>query len=176
VIITICLTSFCHATKQKHSEEYNEDHGGKWSISNLRLYLEGAHGKAITDKLFEDIEVIVITSLKAVQNIMINDKHCFEMYGYDILIDSGLRPWLLEVNASPSLSATTTDDRMLKTRLINDVMAIVAPSSWWDWRGGQPQPMGNQVGGFTLLLDEEQEKNKEDKNKDKKPKRTSSWR
>ena len=44
--------------KQKHSDEYNEDHGGKWSISNLRLYLEGAHGKAITDKLFEDIEVI----------------------------------------------------------------------------------------------------------------------
>ena len=34
-------------------------------ISNS-IFLLGVHGKAITDKLFEDIEVIVITSLKAV--------------------------------------------------------------------------------------------------------------
>ena len=44
------------------------------------------------------------------QNIMINDRHCFELYGYDIIIDDTLNPWLVEVNASPSLTTTTQVD------------------------------------------------------------------
>lgn len=142
---------FVHLTNvaiQKQSDEYNEQHGGKWSIDLLRMYLESTRGQSVADQLLEDIENVIITSLRAVQGCMIHDKHCFEMYGYDILLDEDIHPWLLEVNASPSLSTTTADDRMLKTRLLNDVLNVV----YFDKQPDQKQ--FPSVCGFTMLVDD----------------------
>ena len=54
------------------------------------------------------------------------------MYGYDILIEDNLKPWLIEVNASPSLSTTTESDRILKMDVMKDVFNIVVPPEWQD--------------------------------------------
>lgn len=60
------------------------------------------------------------------------DKHCFELYGYDVLIDSDCKPWLIEVNGMPSLSSTTAKDKKLKKTLIQDIYSIVIPNESTD--------------------------------------------
>lgn len=57
--------------------------------------------------------------------VMMQDKHCFELYGYDIMIDDSLKPWLIEVNASPSLTADTPADHAMKCGLLEDMLDVL---------------------------------------------------
>ena len=50
------------------------------------------------------------------------DARCFELYGFDILLDDALKPWLIEVNFSPSLGGDSTTDQTVKEGLIEDVI------------------------------------------------------
>lgn len=54
-----------------------------------------------------------------------NRTSCFELFGFDILIDKNLKPWLLEVNVLPSLSSSSPFDKSVKTLLICDVLTLI---------------------------------------------------
>jgi tubulin polyglutamylase TTLL9 len=45
--------------------------------------------------------------------------------GYDIIIDQDLKPWLLEVNASPSLTANTKEDYAMKTEMLHGMLDVI---------------------------------------------------
>lgn len=180
---------FIHLTNvaiQKQAEDYNDKHGGKWDMNDLLLFIEGIHGKTAADKLAIDMEAIIIHSLKAVQPVMINDKHCFELYGFDVLIDRSLRPWLLEVNASPSLVTTTEDDRLLKTRLIYDTLTIVMPPgsdlSMLAARTSSGPTDSDVLGSYVCIFDEAREKQiveearEQGRDKRKQQARPGGWR
>ncbi|CAN0345763.1 unnamed protein product, partial [Discosporangium mesarthrocarpum] len=127
---------------QKRTESYDKIFGGKWDIRQLKLHLMGRHGVACTDRLFGEIQALILQSLLA--QVMINDKHCFGLYGYDILFDESLKPWLLEVNASPSLSASNATDRQLKVQMLSSALDVL------DLEG---RNTGDEirVGGFDLI-------------------------
>ncbi|XP_051890605.1 polyglutamylase complex subunit TTLL1-like isoform X2 [Pristis pectinata] len=94
-------------------------------------------------------------SVQKLGPVMINDRHCFECYGYDIIIDDKLKPWLIEVNASPSLSSTTANDRILKYNLINDTLNIVVPNGEVPDCKWSRCPPKEALGYYELLYDEE---------------------
>ena len=47
--------------------------------------------------------------------------NCFQLFGFDIMIDDKLNPWLLEVNLSPSLSCDSPLDQKIKSELVSDL-------------------------------------------------------
>jgi hypothetical protein len=51
--------------------------------------------------------------------------NCFELFGFDVLIDSDLKPWLLEVNLSPSFACDSPLDASIKGNLIVDTYNLV---------------------------------------------------
>lgn len=57
----------------------------------------------------------------------INPQHqpCFHLLGFDIILDSNLKPWLLEVNAAPSMSTDSFIDKKIKIAVLEKTLQIV---------------------------------------------------
>lgn len=139
--------SYVHLTNvaiQKTAPDYDPDKGCKWSLQQLRTYLTAKHGYEAVENIFYQMNEIFIKSLQSVQKNIINDKHCFELYGYDILLDSNLKLWLLEVNASPSLTASNQEDYDLKCGLLEDTLNIIDME-------GRMTGKEKRTGGFDLM-------------------------
>lgn len=111
---------------QKNSTNYDSRaDGAKWSLFQLGCYLETIYGREQIDIMFLRIEQLIIRSLQAVANDMIKSLCMFEIYGFDVMLDSSLKPWLIEINASPSLSADTREDSIVKRRMLHDAISIL---------------------------------------------------
>ena len=74
------------------------------------------------------IKSIVILTLLPVAPEVAQKPHtdgCFELYGFDILIDENLKSWLLEVNLSPALNVDSQTDIDVKKPLLEDILALM---------------------------------------------------
>lgn len=149
---------------QKTTKEYDKRSGMKWDMRSLRLHLQAKHGAEAVDRMHDDIQLLIVRSLLSVANTIVQDRHCFELYGYDIILDDRLKPLLIEVNASPALSSDTEADYVLKTSMLHDVFDIidmdglVARGRGRNLGGGfrrreEEEPLPFEVGGFDLIWD-----------------------
>jgi glutathione synthase/RimK-type ligase-like ATP-grasp enzyme len=53
------------------------------------------------------IHQVVYATLKACQESMEHRSNTFEVYGFDLIVDEHLRPWVIEVNLSPACNERT---------------------------------------------------------------------
>lgn len=132
---------FIHLTNysiNKKSETYvpNDDHdedqesASKWTFATFKTYLDSIGIDFNT--IFKNIEDVVVKTILSIEGILftanvnqVPHRHnCFELFGFDILLDSKLKPWLLEVNLSPSLACESALDLKVKGDLISDLFNL----------------------------------------------------
>jgi tubulin monoglycylase TTLL3/8 len=123
---------FSHLTNNsiaKHCEQFDmsEIEGNMWSCQEFSDHIKGETGQ---DHFFEKIQPqmkkMVIKSLQSVQDMMESRKNSFELFGYDFLIDDDFKPWLIEINSSPSMEySTAITSRLVKAVLEDTVKVLV---------------------------------------------------
>lgn len=110
--------------------------GSKRSISYLTDYLRrkdydvATMWKDIADVLVKTIIVAEAHVLHAYRNCRpggntSNDSVCFEVLGFDVLLDRKLKPWVLEVNRAPSFGTDEKIDLDIKSGLLTDSFRLI---------------------------------------------------
>jgi len=110
-----------------------DDIGFKRSLTSLKRRFE--NDGLDFDAVWRGIKDIVTKTLVCAEGAMnvqsnarisANAKHaCYELFGFDIVLDSSLKPWLLEVNAGPSLSAPSNLDLHIKHKMAANLFNLV---------------------------------------------------
>lgn len=89
-----------------------------------------------TKDIWNQMKDIVIKTICSIQPILKHNylscnsddpfnQTCFELLGFDILIDENMKPYLLEVNHSPSFRVESKVDMKVKKNLIYDTFRIL---------------------------------------------------
>ena len=69
-------------------------------------------------------KIITLTSISLCSTCP-NYDNCFELFGFDIMIDNKYKPWLLEVNSSPAMAMDGPADSKVKPDLIKDTLRLI---------------------------------------------------
>nr|KAF6410717.1 hypothetical protein HJG63_009161 [Rousettus aegyptiacus] len=122
----------------KHNENFVRDDatGSKRKLSTLNAWLQ--EHSYDPREMWGGIEDIIIKTIISAHSVLRHNYRtcfpqylsggtcaCFEILGFDILLDHKLKPWLLEVNHSPSFTTDSRLDREVKDALLCDAMTLV---------------------------------------------------
>lgn len=112
----------------------NDDGTHKRSLKSL-IYTLKCMGKPYR-KLKEGIDDLLVKTLivaqpslshlyKSCQPDDLENQLCFQILGIDVMIDEDCKPWLIEVNQSPSFKADSGLDKRIKERLVTDTVRLL---------------------------------------------------
>ena len=99
---------FIHITNhsiQKKSNNFEKyEFGNEISYNDFKEYIKKENiSLEKFDKLINDMKDLIIISMNSVKDKLkkINNVLCFEIFGYDFIIDKNFKPWILEINNNP---------------------------------------------------------------------------
>ena len=75
--------------------------------------------------MWAKIETIILLTVIPLCSLIPDLDCCFELLGFDVMVDSNLKPWLLEVNSSPAMSMDSQIDYRVKPDLLKDTFRMI---------------------------------------------------
>lgn len=136
------IDQFMHLTnyfinKNSHGYKINNDcdslNGSKWTLSRFWRHLEEHYPDVDTKHLWSEIVDIIVKTVVCCEGSIArysrpnckNDYTSYELFGFDIILDENFKPWILEVNITPSLKSDSDLDAGVKYRVIKDMFNLV---------------------------------------------------
>ena len=122
---------FIHITNysfQKKSSSFAKyESGNEISYESFKSFLE-EEGIPLEnfDNMIEEMKFLIKLSFKSVSNKIykIPDVLCFELFGYDFIIDNEFKPWILEINNNPGLGISSPVIKKIIPRMMDDAFRL----------------------------------------------------
>ena len=126
------LDLFIHLTNysvQKYNKNFSKSEiGNEISFDTFQKELDKKKNGKINfrrDIFPKIIKIIGITANIAKNKINgFNRKNCFEIFGYDFILDEDYNPFLLEINTNPGFEESSPLIEMLVPRMIDDALRL----------------------------------------------------
>ncbi|KAK2960428.1 putative tubulin-tyrosine ligase family protein [Blattamonas nauphoetae] len=150
-----------HSTNFVSNTDVHEDSkGSKRSLSSVTRLLR-SKGYQV-DRMWEEIVAVISKTMLAIAPSLLSGyalhapqpafsasspdqfdptlhSHCFHIIGFDIMLDHRLRPWIVEINHSPSFVADSPLDQKIKFQVICGAVRLMMKLNGMPLRMDQPK-------------------------------------